>query len=268
MVDKYLTLKEEYLYDITNSKKISIMTISIYEREINEFFSFLKDKDFFAVTPLEIKFYIIKMKETYSDISIKRKIASLNGFYKFLQKKGHIDNNPFFGITFTVKKQINKNQFISLQDLEKLKNSCDKTPKGIRDKLFITLLMNKENKINDIINIKISDIIKKNEICTLRKTIIKTIFLTEEEEILLDQYLKVRDLIEENFEEKLFKGLTRQNFRINFFNYCKKIGIKEISPNQIRKHIQEIHISESNEQKKQIFEKIKYEYMRIGIGDE
>ena len=165
MIDKSIELKNIYINEIKIINKISPATCLIYEKEINEFAIFLNGDNLFEVSPLQIEFYLNKMKEVYSDISIKRKLSSLNGFYKFLQKKGHLEKNPFLGITFTIKKVEPILSSITLEDFENLKNICDGTPKGIRDKLFITLLMKKETRINDIINIKINDIINKNEIC-------------------------------------------------------------------------------------------------------
>ena len=261
-------LKNRYISELKKLEKVSGTTISIYEKEIVEFIEYLKEEDALKIGALKIDFYIKKMKEIYSEVSVKRKIASLNGFYKYLQKRGDVETNPFFGIKFVVGKTVEQRVEIPFYEFEKIKQSCDETPKGIRDKFFITLLMKKNIKINDIVNIKMKDVIKKNEICSLKKTEIKVIFLEPCEEKLLEEYLANRDLIEEGFEEKLFKGLTRQNFRIRFQNYCKNLGLKEMSPSQIKNTIQKIEVRESLENNSLKLEKIREEYMRIKIGDE
>lgn len=66
---------------------------------------------------------------------------------------------------------------------------------------------------------------------------------------------------------KIFQELTREGFRVRFINYGKRAELeRDISPNMIRKTI--VEEKTKDEEGLSLIDKIREQYMRIGIGDD
>ncbi|MGL5050293.1 MAG: tyrosine-type recombinase/integrase [Fusobacteriaceae bacterium] len=260
-----LKLKEQYINELVRKEKISMMTLDVYSKEIDEFMEYLDEESLLKVRPLKIMNYIQFLKKKYSDITVKRKIASLKGLYKYFLKKELIEASPLEGIKVQIKeKKIDSKAGIG--HFNRILDFCHSDPKGLRDKMIITLLMKKVFKINDILNIKTSEIINEQEINTLILGEITAINLNKDEANLLKEYSENRIKILEKKENYLFKEITRQNFRARFQKYCRLAGIEEFSPSEIKKTIKKHE--EKTQNKDEFFQKIREEYIRIGIGDD
>ncbi|MGL5054234.1 MAG: tyrosine-type recombinase/integrase [Fusobacteriaceae bacterium] len=257
-----------YIESLSREKKISQNTIEVYQKEIGEFIDYIYPENILSANNLKVMRYIEKLKENYSERTIKRKLISINGLYKFLFKNEIILLNPLDGIKFEIAPKKTSTNFNN-GEINTLLDYCEENPKGVRDKLLISLLLSSGLKINDLLDIKTKDIIGFEEINILKKNGRISISLEEKDKILLKRYiLENRDKIEEEREEYLFKNLTRQNFRARFIKYSKMAGIKgDISPNEIKKITEQKKNSEKLD-KIDTLEKIRAEYIKIGIGDD
>ncbi len=257
-----------YIESLSKEKKISESTIEVYKKEINEFIDYIYPENIVSINSFNIMRYIEKLKENYSERTIKRKLISINGLYKYLFKKEIILLNPLEEIKFEVASRETSTTFNN-GEINILLDYCEENPKGIRDKLLISLLMSSGVKINDLLGIKLKDIIGFKEINILKKNGRISIFLEEKDGNLLKKYiLENRDKIEEERDEYLFKNLSRQNFRARFIKYSKMAGIKgEMSPNEIKKIVEQKKNYEKLD-KIDTLEKIRAEYIKIGIGDD
>lgn len=260
-----LKIKEQYINEELKKEKISLSTLDIYTKEIEEFIEYLDEESLLKVRPLKVMNYIQFLKKKYSDITVKRKIASLKGLYKYLLRKELVETSPLEGIKVQVKEKKLELE-VGIGQFNRVLDFCPSDPKGLRDRVVITLLMKKGFKINDILNIKISDIINEQEINTVILGEITAIYLEKEESDLLKDYLENRERILEKKENYLFKELSRQNFRARFQKYCRVAGIDEFSPSEIKKTVKKQEYKTEN--RDEFFQKIREEYIRIGIGDD
>lgn len=257
-----------YIESLSREKKISQNTIEVYKKEINEFIDYIYPENILSVNSLKIMKYIEQLKENFSERTIKRKLISINGLYKYLFRKEMILLNPLEEIKFQIASKETSTNFNN-GEINNLLDYCEENPKGIRDKLLINLLLSSGLKINDLLDIKLKDIIGFEEINILKKNGRISISLEEKDRNLLKRYiLENRNKIDEEREEYLFKNLSRQNFRARFIKYSKMAGIKgDISPNEIKKITEQKKNSEKLD-KIDTLEKIRAEYVKIGIGDD
>lgn len=259
---------ESYLQGLEHQGQINRETLEGYKKELELFKEFVYPESLVTQTNYGILRYIEKLKERYSPLTIKKKVTILNGFYKYLLKKEIIEVNPVEGVTLPTNQKARERQ-VDKGEIRSVLDYCDNDPKGTRDKLLITLISLSGEKINDLLSIKLDDIILFKEINILKKKGIIKVELDEESSQLLRDYIEnKRDKIEEPREEYLFKNLSRQNFRARFIKYCKMAGInEEISPVEIKKIVKKERdslVEEGLEREK----KIKEAYIKIGIGDD
>lgn len=267
MADNFRIL-EEYKRQQEMEGRVTAATLDIYLGEISDFLYYLRDGDLEEVDLIKAMNYIEMLREDFSSHTIKRKLVSINSFFKYLLKGGEILNNPFEEIKIEGEvrdssAKLTHGQIIRIMDF------CKADPKGYRDKVVMAMLFHTGLKINDILSIKMGEIINPKEIMTLKRKGLMKIQLEDETAELLEEYLKnYRGRINEEREEYLFKNLSRQNFRARFMKYCSAAGIEgEISPIEIKKKSMEER-KENSFTKEELLVEIKKEYMRIGIGDE
>lgn len=258
----------EYLEFLKLKGKIKIETIDCYKKEIEDFVDFISPESVLDVTNFRFIKYIETLEKKYSLGGIRRKIAAINGLYKYYLKKGIITIDPIEGVK-VVNNQVKENNYIKQIEINKLLESCDKDPRGERDKLLIMLLSTSGFKINDLLKIRLRDILNYKEINIIKKNGILIISLDEIQRDILKRFINESNpLIEEEKNEFLFKELSRQNFRARFKRCCKNAGIdEEISPNEIK----ELAIEEKKALEESVEEKKKRkraEYFKIGIGDD
>lgn len=101
---------EDYLNYLKYNKNYSDKTITNYKLDILDYFSYLnkeclnyKDIEYEDLMGLFIHFESLNL----SSKSIRRHISSLKGFYKFLNSRKIVFNNPFIYVT-SPKKEIKK----------------------------------------------------------------------------------------------------------------------------------------------------------------
>ncbi len=96
MVDDKLT---GYLHYLQFEKRYAALTIVAYRHDIEQFLQFLQADfqiaDAAAVTHFHIRTWLASLKgEDLASRSVNRKMASLNSWFRFLQRNGQVDKNP------------------------------------------------------------------------------------------------------------------------------------------------------------------------------
>ncbi|MGL4403918.1 MAG: tyrosine-type recombinase/integrase [Fusobacteriaceae bacterium] len=256
-------LLKDYINLLKKYGKNSEETIEIYRKEIKNFLDFISQNKIVSLADdIGIK-YTENLKKNFSPLSIKRKIASVSGFFKYLIKKSIIKQNPFSGIKISEEKK-DISPKVTLGEIVRIMDYCKDDDKGRRDRIVIYLLFISGLKINQILKIRKDNILKSNEINILGKNGIETIKLDSEGVEFLKNYI---DKKEKKQEENLFGDLSRQTFRARFMKYCKEAGIDiPISPIEIKKSVAEN--KNENITRGDFFREMKKEYMKTRIGDE
>ena len=90
---------EKFTQYLLLEKKYSQLTVTAYQKDISDFFSFCKE-EYEISKPSKVNYSIIRswiitlVENGITNRSINRKVSSLNSYFKFLQKVEDIDGNP------------------------------------------------------------------------------------------------------------------------------------------------------------------------------
>lgn len=258
----------EFLVDSKANGRINSSTLEIYRKDIEDFDGFIIGKDLIDVETQDLVNYIEELKKKYSDMSIYRKMSSLKSFYRYLLKAKIIDVNPTKDIELPnrVKKVTEP---LEKWELKRILDVCDETYEGKRDSLVIKLLYETGFKIGDILSLE-KDELSRYEYKIINIRSASKILNQKISENLSKELKFFSERLLPNMytnRNKLFQELTREGFRVRFIGYGKKAELeRDISPNMIKKIVTEEKIRD--EDGVALIDKIREQYMRIGIGDD
>ena len=152
---------ENYLKYLEFSKNYSENTIISYEKDIVEYLDYLERE---CLSLYEVKYSDIRFLLEYYDsiklnnTSIRRKISSLKGFYKYLCREGKVEDNPFSYVTLP-KKEKKLPQYLNYNEMIEIFDVIDTTTlSGLRNRLIMELLYATGIRVSELVNIKINDI--------------------------------------------------------------------------------------------------------------
>ena len=156
---------EKYLEYLKYNKNYSDNTILSYEEDIMEYLEYL-DRE--CLSLYDIKYSDIRFLLEYYDslklknTSIRRKISSLKGFYKYLCRNNKIIDNPFSYVTLP-KKEKKLPQYLNYNEMSEIFDVIDtSTLLGLRNRLIMELLYATGIRVSELVNIKINDVDMSN----------------------------------------------------------------------------------------------------------
>jgi len=200
---------ERFIRYIKFEKRYSPHTVSAYQSDLDQFFTFLNNPDKLTpapepviTDPSQITHYHIRnwmvdlMDDKILARSINRKIATLRKYFKFMVQEGAIEINPASKINTP---KIPKNLPVVVEDA-KLTQMLDDDEvftddfKGIRDKLIIEMLFGTGMRLAELTGIKDTDInIYEGTIKVLGKRNKERIIpVNHELRLLLNEYLELK----------------------------------------------------------------------------
>lgn len=258
----------EFLKNAKENGKINSSTLEIYRKDIEDFDGFIVGKDLIDVETQDIVNYIEELKKKYSDMSIYRKISSLKSFYKYLLKSKIIDINPIKDIELPnrVKKVTEP---LERWEIKRILDVCNESYEERRDTLVIRLLYETGFKIGDILNLEKDNLEKYDYRIVNIRSASKILNQKISEKLAKDLKEFAEKLLPNMYtnRNKIFQELTREGFRVRFINYGKRAKLeRDISPNMIRKTI--VEEKTKDEEGLSLIDKIREQYMKIGIGDD
>lgn len=148
-------------------KRCSEHTITAYQTDLNQFQSYFELKlisDLRELTSLGIRSWVVHLIDSgLTNRSVNRKIASLRSLFRWLRKEGVVSLNPMANI------QGPKNEkrlpvFVKESDLDsnKLAELYANDFDGIRDELMVELFYQTGMRLNELINLKETDVNEQN----------------------------------------------------------------------------------------------------------
>ena len=152
---------ENYLKYLKFNKNYSNNTIISYENDILEYFEYLNRE---GLSVYDVKYNDIRFLLNYynsihlNNLSIRRKISSLKGFYKYLCRMNKTIDNPFSYVTLP-KKEKKLPQYLNYNEMIEIFDVIDtSTLLGLRNRLIMELLYATGVRVSELVNIKIKDI--------------------------------------------------------------------------------------------------------------
>ena len=135
---------QEYLDVLKYQKNYSDLTIQAYQRDIEQFFLYLREECIEDLSEVQYSFlrgYLSSLhQQNLSAKTINHKMSSLRGFYRYLQNQEYINDNPFLLVDSLKEPQRNPD-FLYIDEMVALLDSIDITaPLGKRNKAMLELM--------------------------------------------------------------------------------------------------------------------------------
>ncbi|MGB5981214.1 MAG: tyrosine-type recombinase/integrase [Nonlabens sp.] len=154
---------DSFIQYLSFEKNYSRHTVEAYERDVKQFFEFLKLE---AVDSIgSVNYSIIRgwiaflLEEGVSKRTANRKIASIKSFYKFLQVQGVIETNPL-----NLHKSLKESRKIEVPfSVDEIRNLLDAEVdsndfSSVRDQLIIELFYVTGMRRSELIELKVTDL--------------------------------------------------------------------------------------------------------------
>ena len=223
----------DFIDYLTYEKKYSSNTISNYEKDLNDFASYLKEKklnykklDYGNVTDYMIHLKSLKL----SSATINRHLSSIRSYYKYLINNKIVDNSPFKLINGP-KKEKKLPNYLQYNEFEDLINVCDETDLGIRNRMILELLFATGIRVSEAVNLKISDInFKEREIKVYGKgSKERIVYFNKVCQKVMSEYVL-------NARQNLLKGKKSEYLLLNHLgNKLTRRGVADIIDKLIKK---------------------------------
>lgn len=169
---------ENYLNHCKTQKCLDKKTLKAYRidlRQFSEQFSLTKTSDF---TSSILETYVAKLHQQYAPKTVKRKIASLKAFFRYLEYKEIISQNPFNKLQIKFREPIILPKTIPLHTIEVLLNTIYKQhhnsssnyrkKASLRDIAVIELLFATGIRISELCTIPYQNIDLQNNIILIK----------------------------------------------------------------------------------------------------
>ncbi len=151
-----------YLDWLLYQKNYSELTIASYQREIDHFIQFLKNEHVDRLEDVDydmIRIYLTLLHSDHlSPTSINHKLSCLRSFYRYLEKYGKIEDNPF-DLVDSIKTVQKKPDYLFIDEVIGILDSIDvSTPLGIRNKAMLELMYASGLRCSEIVSLRLKDI--------------------------------------------------------------------------------------------------------------
>jgi integrase/recombinase XerC len=135
---------KEFLAYLEEERHASPHTLRNYEIDLNQFAQFRgKDGNIFdpeQVTPKEVRAFLASLFKGHSRRTIARKLSALRSFFRYMEKKGVLPDNPAAAL-FSLKQHKSLPGFLSVDEMFRLLASLPgKGVLGLRDRAIIEVL--------------------------------------------------------------------------------------------------------------------------------
>ncbi len=152
---------KDFLTYLEIEKKTSKNTVEAYYRDIKAFADFLGMRgisDLDQAGETDVASYMLELKNSgKSRATANRKLSSIRAYYKFLIKKGLIEENPAEEIK-APKIERKELEYLSIEEVEKLLTMPDNSIKGVRDRAMLEVLYATGIRVSEIIELKLKDV--------------------------------------------------------------------------------------------------------------
>ena len=224
-------------------KNYSDNTIINYSNDIKEYLEYL-DRE--CLKLYEVEYSDIRFLLEYyhslglKNLSIRRKISSLKGFYKYLCRNNKCKDNPFIYVTLP-KKEKKLPQFLNYNEVIDIFDSIEIVDVfSLRDRLIMELLYATGVRVSELVNIKLEDInLNRRSINVFgkgRKE--RIVFFNKVCKDLLERFIKEsKDIRHDNYLiiNHNGNGITTRGIRVIMDKVIKNTSIiKNVHPHTLR----------------------------------
>ncbi len=240
---------KEYLAILKLEKNLSENSIAAYSNDINKFINFANDQsieDWSKVrSPVISRYFNLQREIGLGNTTAARYLSSIKGFFKYLHKKKYISKNPAENLSST--KLTRKLPIVlTVEEIFQLLDQPKKETKlGERDKALLELAYSSGIRVSEIINLKLSDLLLKEEVVRVLGKGSKYRIVpvgSSATDALMNYLQKYRPLLEKRMKSHNYVFLNVRGTKLSRMGiwkilkkYGEEAGIrKEIHPHTIR----------------------------------
>ncbi|NCB41643.1 MAG: tyrosine recombinase [Clostridia bacterium] len=153
--------QKDFVDYLKKEKEMAQTSLSAYEADAVEFSAYLqakKNKDIQTAGNADVVSFLLFLKsEGRSGSTINRKLASVRSLYHFLLSENIIKDDPTLNIKSPrlPRKQI---QYLTIEEVERLIDQPDSSPKGIRDRALLELLYASGMRVSEVAMANLTDL--------------------------------------------------------------------------------------------------------------
>jgi integrase/recombinase XerC len=163
-----LGLIEEFRRSLVSEENASAHTVRSYGSDLRQLHDFLGRQarlcdrkgqvDLEKVDPLVIRAFLTDLLRRNRKSSAGRKLSAVKGFFRYLQRRGHIRSDPTIGIG-TPKKERQLPVHLSVDDMVRLLEAPpDGKPDGLRDRAMLEVAYSAGLRVSELVGLDWSDI--------------------------------------------------------------------------------------------------------------
>lgn len=245
-----------YLEYCKYRKELDDKTVKAYRIDLRQFFDYIQLD---APLKCNIEEYITELHKTYKQKTIKRKLASIKAFYKYLEEEEFIAENPFSKIKVKFKEEIVLPRIITREDIEKLLNymygstkKMEKYSFRLRDVAVVEIFFATGARVYEISNMKKDCIDLNSGLICLKGKGNKERYIqigSSDVLVLLKKYYEANMGAINNsgyfFVNSKGRRFTEQSIRIMLKKYTREAGIeRKITPHMFRHSVATFLIEE------------------------
>ena len=209
--------KDLFLQFLQTEKRVSVHTITAYQKDIQDFIDFLADEyeeiDLTKVNHSMVRTWLVHLVQSgLSSRSVNRKLSALKSFFKFLLQNEEVNMNPLAKMTAPkIEKRLP--EFVEEKKMKILTSELSEDSfEALRNKLILELLYSTGIRLSELIGLKIKDIDKARMSIKVygKRNKERIIPISNKLLELIDRYINERTLIADNKSDCLIvtdKGL-------------------------------------------------------------
>lgn len=162
------SLIQEYLTYCETQKRLDPRTLKAYHIDLRQFSKQCHTDQIACIDSVVIESYIANLHQRYQPKTVKRKIASVKPFFRYLEYRNLITQNPFHKITLRFREPIKLPKTIPLSTVELLLKTIYtqyhhattdfKKKNALRDAAVIELLFSSGMRISELCSLPTSDV--------------------------------------------------------------------------------------------------------------
>ena len=251
MLDRHI---DSFLSHLEVVRHLSPHTISSYRRDLDSFFTFLKEKNdsWEEVQDHQVRGFVAQERRRgLSARSIQRALSSIRSFFNYLLDEEVVETNPASNISSPKSTQL----LPKALDTDLVKRLLDFKPQGdieIRDKAMVELLYSSGLRLSELCSLNMDSVSVKERSCRVVGKGNKTRDLPVGEKAIqsLRDWLLVRKNISSDSNKALFlnkngKRISTRSVQLRLERLSKKRGLPMVNPHMLR-HSFASHILESS----------------------
>lgn len=124
--------QKDYLEYCQFQKRLDAKTIKAYRIDLTQFARLIPADDISAITPTTLEAFIAKLHQTYCPRTVKRKIASVKAFFRYLEYREILEKNPFSRLQIKFREPVILPKTIPLPTIEAFLSTIYKQQKNAR----------------------------------------------------------------------------------------------------------------------------------------